>query len=404
LRIFLSYPSQDRAIAESVCLALRAEGHSVFFDRTDLPAGEEYDARIRAAIERSHLAIFILSPDAVDRGSYTLTEIEIAAKTWPRAGSRVLPVVVRHLDYALLPAYLRSVTVLEPDGNIPATIADAVHRLARGRWKRHASIVASGLATIAAIVAVLHFFFPASLQYLSRGLKAELTGNDGAPALLIEAGEFLMGDGEDEPLRQVYVDAFYIDKYEVSLSQYAKFLEAHGGVRDGEYWSAADAARYRDLPVFGVSWRDADAYCRSLGKRLPTEAEWEKAARGVDGRVYPWGNEQPDSERANFAKGGGKPFTDGLATVQSFESGASPYGVYNLAGNVSEWVADWYAESFRTGDTRNPKGPESGTGKVLRGGGWYDGVQALRSTKRYFANPDIASDDRGFRCARDAPK
>jgi formylglycine-generating enzyme required for sulfatase activity len=395
MRIFLSYPSQDRALVEPLYLALRAQGHSVFFDRTDLPPGEEYDIRIRQAIEKADLLIFMLSPDALDAGSYTLTELEIAQKTWELPGGRVLPVMLRPVPLDQVPPYLKSVTFLQPDGNETATVADAVHRIALTRRKALLATLARGFA-VAVIVGVGAYFWWANRQPAS-----ERTGKDGAPAMLVPAGAFTMGDDEESPLREVFVDAFYLDKYEVTTSRYAKFLQATGSVRAPDYWEDVGQDRGGDLPVIGVDWHDADSYCRWAGKRLPTDAEWEKAARGTDGRTYPWGNDQPTTARAHFGQPMIGPYKDGLAAVGRHEAGKSPYGVHDLAGNASEWVADWFTEVFASSDVRNPKGPDNGPGRVIRGSGWHDPPSRLTSTKRYHASPDTRSDDIGFRCARD---
>jgi formylglycine-generating enzyme required for sulfatase activity len=398
MKIFLSYSSKDRSLAEPIYLALRAQDHSVFFDRSDLPPGEEYDVRIREAIESSDLFVFLVTPNSLNAGSYTLTELDIAEKTWPQPGGKILPVLLGAVDIPKLPPYLRTVTVLEPVGNVPAAVAYAVHRIATAKWRRYRNMAAGAVAVIAALFAGAHFFAPG---LLSGGQREEITGRDGAVARMVPAGAFIMGDGEDAPLREIHVDRFYMDKYEVTLSLYSKFLKATGSPTASEYWSATDVATHGDRPVIGVSWHDANSYCRWAGKRLPTEAEWEKAARGVDQRPYPWGNEEPTARLANFGKRGGSPFADGLVAVSSLESGKSPYGIFHLAGNVSEWVSDWYSESYRRGDVRNPTGPAQGTGKVLRGGGWYDTAAALRTTKRFFVGPEDVSDDRGFRCAQD---
>jgi formylglycine-generating enzyme required for sulfatase activity len=395
MKIFLSYASEDRELVEPICLALRAQGHKVFFDRTDLPPGEEYDSRIRQGIEGSHLLIFFLSPAALDAGSYTLTELQIAQKTWEHPAGMLLPVVLRRIGLDRVPPYLKSVTFLEPEGNLTATVADEVHRIANARCRRLLKNFGKGLAA-AIVIGVASYLYLANRQP-----SRETTGKDGAPAMLIVAGNFTMGDDEEAPLREIYVDAFYLDKYEVTTSRYAKFLQVTGSANPPEGWEEVNLESGGNLPVVGVDWRDADTYCRWAGKRLPTEAEWEKGARGTDGRAYPWGNEEPTPARANFGKSAPSPYQGGLSPVGSHAAGKSPYDAEDLAGNVSEWVADWFAESFDRGDVRNPKGPETGTGKVIRGGGWYDPGDKIKSTKRYHARPAARADDIGFRCARD---
>jgi formylglycine-generating enzyme required for sulfatase activity len=396
MRVFLSYASEDRKLVESIYLALRAQGHNVFFDRGELLPGEEYDVHIRRAIEKSQLFIFMLSPNSLDAGSYTLTEIAIAQKTWDRPADRVLPVVLHPVGMDQIPAYLRAVTFLEPEGNLKAGVADAVYRIGLARRRARLKKFAIG-ATAASIV-----FVGTYLYWTTRARRPETTGKDGAPAVIIPAGNFTMGDNEDAPLREVYLSAFYLDKYEVTVSRYTRFLKTTGGVKPPDRWEDARRDSAAELPVVGVDWHDADAYCRWAGKRLPTEAEWEKAARGVDGRNYPWGNEQPTPARANYGKSSSEnPYQGGLAPVGAREAGRSPYGAEDLAGNASEWVADWFAEGFGGGDVRNPKGPESGTGKVIRGGGWYDPPDRLKSSRRMYASPTNRADDVGFRCAGD---
>jgi formylglycine-generating enzyme required for sulfatase activity len=395
MRVFLSYASEDRNQAEAIYLSLRGQGHTVFFDRADLPPGEEYDARIRRGIERSQLLVFLISPYSLDAGSYTLTELDIAQKTWEHPNGKVLPVVVRPIPLDRIPPYLKSVTLLETDGNVVAAVADSVHRIALERRRAILRTVAKGLA-IAGIVCAGAYFY-----WAHRQPSRETTGKDGAPAVIVPAGNFTMGDDEESPLREIYLDAFYIDKYEVTVSRYANFLKTTGGVRPPEGWEEATLDGAKDLPVVGVDWYDADAYCKWAGKRLPTEAEWEKAARGTDGRMYPWGNDEPTSLRANFGKSSENPYKGGLAPVGGREAGSSPYGAQDLAGNVAEWVADWLAEGFPRGDVRNPKGPEGGKGKVIRGGGWYDPPDRLKSSRRMQASPGNLAADVGFRCAKD---
>jgi hypothetical protein len=181
MRLFLSYASQDRALVEPVRQALAAQGHDIFFDREDLPAGESLDDRIRDAIQRSALFIVFLSPDTVDAGSYTLNEVDMAARTWPNTSGRVLSVLLRPMPLATLPAYLASVTLLQTERNLPAAVVDAVHRLADIRRNRVMKKTAAILAVLTVVVVGSWF------AWLHLG-HPKPTGRDGAPAIAIPAG------------------------------------------------------------------------------------------------------------------------------------------------------------------------------------------------------------------------
>jgi formylglycine-generating enzyme required for sulfatase activity len=160
-----------------------------------------------------------------------------------------------------------------------------------------------------------------------------------------------------------------MDKYEVMVGQYAKFLEATS-LSAPPAWNVMNQPPHQNRPVVNVNWWDANSYCRWAGKRLPTEAEWEKAARGAEGRMYPWGNDRLDRFRANHGK---EAWDDhaALATVGSFEAGQSLYGIHDLAGNVWEWVSDWYDKDYyEKSPSQNPTGPEQGAQKCC-GRSWY---------------------------------
>ncbi len=394
MKIFLSYSSGDRKLVEPILFALRAQAHDVFFDRSDLPPGEEFHARIRQAIEASDLFIFFMSPDSVGEDKYTLSELEIAQKTWTHPSGRVLPVVLRRVELDAVPAYLKAVTIFDPEGDVAASVADAVHRIDVRRRRRRWIYVASSLLLALAVAA-------AGVAYWRSLDKREVNGRDGAPALLVPAGKFTMGDNEVLPRKEIYLDAFYMDKYEVTTSRFASFLKATGSVNQPEGWETVDLSTRGDRPVVGVTWFEANAYCRWAGRRLPTEAEWEKAARGTDERAFPWGNEMPSSSLATFLrKSSLDAYKEGLSPVGSHEAGKSPYGIHDLAGNAYEWVADWFRDGYVAGQTMNPSGPESSQTKVLRGGGWQDPAQRIASTRRYSGTPTNRADDVGFRCAR----
>lgn len=244
-------------------------------------------------------------------------------------------------------------------------------------------------------------------------------GLDGAPMVLIPAGPFTMGshDGlpNERPEHTVTLNAYYIDRYEVTLSRYRKFLE-EGKHDSPPTWDDEAAATVGDRPAIGMRWNSAVAYCRWAGKRLPTEAEWEKAARGTDGRRYPWGDMQPFVDMANYNRGMWVSEAITLVAVTSGlegmsvrhglkEGGRSPFGVFHMAGNAAEWVADWYERDYyHKSPGRNPPGPAIGEKRVLRGGSWTDVPSALRVTARFSAEPDFEDRTVGFRCAMDMPK
>jgi len=232
-------------------------------------------------------------------------------------------------------------------------------------------------------------------------------GKDNVKMVLIPAGEFQMGDSLDGmswaiPVHTVYLDAFYIDAYEVTNAQYKKFMDATNHQTPRE-WKNSDF-NAPEHPVVGVTWYDAVAYAEWVGKRLPTEAEWEKAAcSGLVGRRYPWGNDL-DHDDANYNGTGGKDQWAYTSPVGSFAP--NDHGLYDMAGNGSEWCADWYDSNYYSNSPNsNPTGPSSGTCRVLRGGSWYNNSASyLRIAYRLYSDPTGTSDSFGFRGVQDAAK
>lgn len=219
----------------------------------------------------------------------------------------------------------------------------------------------------------------------------------------IPAGEFIMGSDDwwpkSQPEHKRYLKAFYIDKYEVTNGRYKRFIDATGRTPPAHWIDGKIPEGREKHPVVFVSWFDANNFCRWEGKRLPTEAEWEKAARGTDGRTFPWGNEF-DAKKGNMPQLG----VGDTMPVGSFPEGKSPYGVYDMAGNVFEWTASWFKP--HPGNTH----PDENYGekyKVLKGGSWYDctyykcGISAP-TYNRIFFNPLTMNNNFGFRCAKDA--
>lgn len=251
---------------------------------------------------------------------------------------------------------------------------------------------------------------------------------------LIPGGSFIMGSTEnnsshhdERPAHKVYLDEFYIDIYEVTNEEFARFLntikpdekKAKGWIvlrndldteETKDWWPAEivyEDGVYRPVkgferhPVNSVSWYAADAYCRWMGKRLPTEAEWEKAARGgLTGRLYPWGDEYPTMGIVYNRVWKDNSFP--VPTEQVGNYHPNGYGIWDMAGNVAEWVSDWYdPEYYRRSSKKNPGGPDKGTEKVIRGGSWAGDANSLRVAARSHAAPDSLPSGVGFRCVRD---
>jgi len=331
------------------------------------------------------------------------------------------------------------VKVLPPAVVSPTPTPTAPHRSQiRGYW-----LAVTAMAMVVALVLVGGIIFFALKPPTPPPPPAAQAGTilqdvHNVPMVYIPAGPFTMGGSADvglaeckkywykpdeckrdnytdeEPAHTVTLDAFYIDQYEVTNARYAECVQAGKCAAPGETKSYTrdnyyGNPQYNDYPVITVDWNQAKAYCEWRGGRLPTEAEWEKAARGTDGRTYPWGNEF-DGSRVNFCDKNctfdwaNKNYDDGYADtapVGSYPGGVSPYGVYDLAGNVWEWVNDWYGSGYYGGSpATNPLGPTSGDNRVRRGGGWGNDPHRVRAAFRFRFAPDLRNNLIGFRCAR----
>ena len=269
---------------------------------------------------------------------------------------------------------------------------------------------------------LIHIIFSSIL--LMSGCMSGIKDDTKENMIFIPEGSFTMGfkidndhvwgDMDEEPVHQVTLSSYWIDKYEVTSSNFSKFLnenknEAHRFIEitpsvtvrfdDNVYQPRKGLENY---PVNRVSWFGADAYCKWKEKRLPTEAEWEKAARGTDQRIFPWGNEFPDNSRVTFRRKFSEKGFQVMEPVEGMKNGISPFRVHQMAGNVWEWVSDWFdATAYQDENRIDPKGPESGISKVLRGGNWYYKAYYMRTTYRFNERPDIFKVWQGFRCARE---
>ena len=276
------------------------------------------------------------------------------------------------------------------------------------------------------------------LLLLKCGPDAAITGRDGAEMRLIPGSEFQMGGTLEElegyehrdapiyraerPLHKVRVSSFYMDRHEVTNARYRGFLQSVAGAgsaavdhpdqpedQDHERRYVGPDLLGDEQPAAGVSWFDAYAYCKWAGRRLPTEAEWEFAARGGgDYAVYPWGSEEPDAEggyRANYhpPRGSKADGYEKTAPVGSFPEGASPFGMLDMAGNAEEWVQDWLDLAYyaTTEGAADPQGPQTGKQRVIKGGSYMSAKHLLRVAARLHGPPEAKGPQLGFRCARD---
>jgi formylglycine-generating enzyme required for sulfatase activity len=246
---------------------------------------------------------------------------------------------------------------------------------------------------------------------------------DSSVMVHVPAGDFFMGssdsdasaDGDEKPMHSVNLDDFWIDKYEVTNKQFARFLNEEGNQEeDSVSWMNVEdegsnivyeggqyrpRSGYEDHPVTYVSWYGAQSYCQWAGKGLPTEAQWEKAARGTGGKIWPWGNDW-DEDKVN-SKDAGPGHT---TAVGSYPDGSSPYGCMDMAGNVWEWVADRYqGDYYQAAPEGNPQGPNQGVPRVVRGGSWALPQRLTRCAGRFGLIPSVRKNDLGFRCASNSP-
>jgi serine/threonine-protein kinase len=269
--------------------------------------------------------------------------------------------------------------------------------------------VASVIALPAATALPTDTLVPSPTTVPTPGIGSTTTSPVDAMVMdYVPAGSFLMGsadsDGEaypdEKPQHSISLDAFWIDQTDVTNGQY-KLCQTAGACKEPARVSSNlhdqyyGSVTFADFPVVWVSWNDAQAYCTWAGRRLPTEAEWEKAARGTDGRIYPWGDTPPDKTLADFANQ-----IKDVVKTGSYPAGASPYGALDMAGDVWNWAADWYAmDYYAHSPDANPAGPDSGTQRVLRGGSYTYTAPGLRAAYRFQKDPTFSSSEVGFRCA-----
>jgi formylglycine-generating enzyme required for sulfatase activity len=436
-KFFITHSWKDIEFTRKLCQDLNDAGLNGFFDERSVRPGKSIPKRIEQGIEQCDVYIPVLSPHAL-KSSWADWEIDMAIMMNREQGRpHIIPVIAEKCE---VPRRLRHILYVDFVGRYD----DALNELLTkgfGLPPKPPPVVAVPsappkvpaptpalpgwlvpVATVTAVIIVACILLgtivnsilntqptatPAHFVTATPPLgvgSTKISPIDGATMVYVPAGEFLMGsnDYDDEkPPHTVYLDAFWIDKYEVTNALYKKCVSAgkcqpptstRSFSRDAYYGNS----QYDNYPVIYVTWENANQYCTWANKKLPTEAQWEKAARGTDGRIYPWGNTF-DKNLLNSAEGGKGDTT----AVGSYPAGASPYGAMDMAGNVWEWVADWYdANYYKNSASRNPTGPTSGLYRVLRGGSWDSDSLVVRAAYRHLSVPVYRGSDVGFRCAQ----
>jgi sulfatase modifying factor 1 len=426
-QVFISYanekgdnnnPGSDRQIADMIRSELESENIRCWIDYRDIMPGENWVNAMFNAVEQSKIMVLVFSGNAnrsqwvEDEVTYALDEkIRIipfrVENVIPRGALRVLKVRTQWID-AQQP----------PQPKDLKRLVDAVRTyLEKDKEKEYEQSPGA--------------------EKNPQGFQ-EVDFGDGIIMVHIPPGEFEIGSNDydnEKPPHTVYLDGYWMGKYEVTVRQFGLFVrdagyvtqaEKNGGAYTwtGENWEQKEGIDWKNPgfkqednhPVVCVSWNDAVEYCKWLsGKKgvnfkLPTEAQWEKAARGTDQRKYPWGNHDPyynDKWYANYAAHDSweKRGEDGFeytSPVGSYLQGASPYGLLDMAGNVLEWCSDWYgSDCYKNSPQKNPPGPDSGAYRVLRGGGWGYYAVYLRCSVRYDGRPSDRYNFAGFRLCQD---
>ena len=447
-QVFISYSRKDISFIETLVADLKNAGLEVWYDVSHIAGGARWRSEIENALRNSEYVIVVLSPDSiasewVEREflfssnlrrkiipvMYRLCEvplnyvdlnyIDMQGENYSRNFKQLLKALSVEPSPTIQPAsraggagFRWKPQYLLLGGGAVLTVVLLGSFLMRGFFAPKSSPTERGVATEAPSTIPAMTSLPASATVAPAVLStvtpppAEMTDARGLKMVLVPAGKFILGsnvgDFNERPVQEVELDAFYMDPYEVTNSAYEACvtagectppgLNALGGFLTNYY----DDPQYGEYPVVYVNWFQARTYCGWRGAQLPTEAEWEKAARGTDGPTYPWGP-YIDCSRANYN------YCTGLTSaVGSFPEGASPYRLYDLAGNVWEWVADWYSDTYYQTSPfpSNPPGPAAGQFRVLRGGSFVDDENSQRSSLRKGELPENFNWNIGFRCAR----
>ncbi len=457
-QVFISYAnekegsskSKDRQVAEKICAALESQDIRCWIAPRDILPGEEWLNAMIDAVEKSKIVVLVFSSNT-NKSKMVVLEISQAVQAnikiitfrienvSPQGTLRVLrglhwldaftPPLEKHIDQLgiVVSRHLgrkqekpaKSIKVKER----PEPVKVKADEKEKEKKDDAAKEKIKELEEMPGVVR----------DVASRGIKVkknkkglwEAHYQDEIVMIYIPPGQFTMGSenyDREAPPHNVILDGYWMGKTVVTVVQFKIFINYTGYVTEAEKsggasvyiegrWQKKKDANWKNPyfsqddkhPVVCVSWNDANAYCDWLSKKtetkfkLPTEAQWEKAARGEDGHKYPWGEREPDGKLANFDQSIGK-----TSPVDSYLQGASPFGLLDMAGNVWEWCNDWFDEDYyKNSPHKNPMGPKSGTDRVLRGGGWSNFAQSIRCAYRYSYGPSYRSDFVGFRLCQD---
>ena len=465
---FISYSRVNSDFAVRLAKDLKKGDYDVWLDQLDIPTGSRWDDEIEKALEACEIFLIVLSPESI-QSQNVKDEIGYAIDTGKQILPVVLenckvPFRLRRFQYVdctdqsyhdsldkikFLLSNIKEVKPGDQGRKVPAAPTQEKpkpeQKPKKQTWNPRTIGILVGLAVL--VLAAVFGLPPLLGQPESTpeptmtvnepgptftqvptftvepsstpteaftptvtAIPDEITDSNNVQMVLVPAGEFTMGSDsgnkDEKPAHTVYLDAFYIDKFETTNAQYQICVGADWCTPPINTGSASRSSYYNnpqyvDYPVIYVDWFMANTYCEWRGARLPTEAEWEKAARGMDERPYPWGQNWSENTRCDYANS--LDCEGDTVSVGSYERGKSFYGVYDMAGNVWEWVFDWYDDGYyASAGARddNPQGPSGGNQHVIRGGSWRSGEQDVRSIRRYIQNPNVGSNLMGFRCAK----
>lgn len=425
-QVFISYSRKDLAFVERLAADLKSAGLDIWYDVSKLGGGSRWRAEIENALHTSQYVVVVLSPDSI-KSEWVEREFLYSSDL----NLKIIPLMFRSCKLPLNYVNLNYIDVqgdsykqnfhellaaLDVNDSIRTTPPlSNVKSSSFHLTTAHMALIAGGIvmAALFGLSLMGKMFVPSPTSTVTMSMtpenptessSADIVDDFGVNMVFIPPGQFSMGSNNGEPdeapAHAVSLPSFYIDKYEVTNGFYRACVDAGKCTLPHSLSSSTRADYYEnpefdDFPVIFVKWDQAKAYCAWRGALLPSEAQWEKAARGTTGYIYPWGDEI-DGSYANYDGA----FRRDTTRVGTYELGKSMYGVYDMVGNVWEWVSSLYMPyPYRVDERENPG--TSGE-RVVRGGSWYDHTAGLRSTDRYGDPTDDANDGLGFRCAREA--